>query len=160
MRARRRFGRLAAAGAAPDVLAGVLRDAPPAGETAPGDRAGSPVIWREDGDGTPPATRPGVRVPTVRITGGDSLLDLLGPQFTLVDRTARARGGPLVAAAAARGVPMTHLPLPGRTAAWPGGLVLVRPDQHIAWRGAAPPSDWDGVLDVVTGRRRQDHANT
>lgn len=117
------------------------------------------MVWHEDGDGTPAATRPGARVPAVRLTGGDPLFDRLGPQFTLVDTTTRARGGPLVATATARGIPMTHLRLPGRTTGWPGGLVLVRPDQHIAWRGTVAPSDWDGVLDVVTGCRRQDHAN-
>jgi 2-polyprenyl-6-methoxyphenol hydroxylase-like FAD-dependent oxidoreductase len=168
LRTRRRFGRLAAAGAAPDILAGVLREAPSdvdavaAGRA--GDRAGSPVIWRENGaaGGTRPATRPGVRAPAVRLTGGAPIFDRLGPQFTLVDRTPRAHGGPLVAAAAARGVPMTHLRLPGAATAdgWPSGLVLVRPDQHIAWRAEDPPSDWDRVLDVVTGRRCQDHANT
>jgi hypothetical protein len=40
--------------------------------------------------------------------------------------------------------------------AWGGRLVLVRPDQHIAWRTDGTPSDWDVVLDVVTGHRRQD----
>ncbi len=30
-------------------------------------------------------------------------------------------------------------------------LALVRPDQHVAWRGAATPGDVAAVLDVVRG---------
>ncbi|WP_345485897.1 hypothetical protein [Actinoplanes octamycinicus] len=34
---------------------------------------------------------------------------------------------------------------------WPGRLLLVRPDQLVAWQSAGEVSDWDGVLDRVTG---------
>jgi hypothetical protein len=30
-------------------------------------------------------------------------------------------------------------------------LVLVRPDQHVAWRGNAVPADVGGFFDRVTG---------
>jgi hypothetical protein len=162
---KRRFGRLAAAGAAPDVLAGVLHEEPSAVDAAAADRAdgcaGSPLVWQETAASTSGLPRPGARAPSVRMAGGEPLYDRLGPQFTLVDGTGPRHGRPLVEAAAARGVPMTHLPV---TAAdvrggWPCGLLLIRPDHHIAWRADDTPSDWDLVLDVVTGHRRQDHVN-
>jgi hypothetical protein len=37
--------------------------------------------------------------------------------------------------------------------------VLVRPDQYVAWHADRSPSDWEAVLDVVTGHRRQEYAN-
>jgi 2-polyprenyl-6-methoxyphenol hydroxylase-like FAD-dependent oxidoreductase len=164
METRRRFGRLAAAGAAPDVLAGVLREEPSAAETAAADAcAGSPLVWHEtpaDPAGSP-ATRPGARAPSVRLAGGEPLFDRLGPLFTLVDGTGPGYGRPLVAAAAARGVPMTHLPVAAADVrgGWSDGLLLIRPDYHIAWRAERTPSDWDLVLDVITGHCRQDHVN-
>jgi hypothetical protein len=36
-------------------------------------------------------------------------------------------------------------------AVWERELVLVRPDQHVAWRGDDEPPRWDTVLDRVTG---------
>jgi hypothetical protein len=77
----------------------------------------------------------------------------LGPQFTLVDLTDDGSGLPLIAAARARGIPMTRLPVgdPAARAHWDDRLVLVRPDQRIAWRGDETPADWDVVLNVVTG---------
>jgi hypothetical protein len=30
-------------------------------------------------------------------------------------------------------------------------LVLVRPDQHVAWRGDAAPADVLGLIDLVRG---------
>lgn len=39
---------------------------------------------------------------------------------------------------------------------WERDLVLVRPDQHIAWRGEAPPADWGEVLDLVSGNGAAD----
>ncbi|WIM94366.1 FAD-dependent monooxygenase [Actinoplanes oblitus] len=119
---RRRFGRLAAAGASRERLAGVLRR----------------DELRHAGAGTPP------RLPT----------DWLGPQFTLVDATESGSGRALVATARTRGIPMTHLAVadaPPRNR-WPDRLVLIRPDQLVAWQSAGETADWDGVLDRVTGR--------
>jgi 2-polyprenyl-6-methoxyphenol hydroxylase-like FAD-dependent oxidoreductase len=137
---RRRFRRLAEAGATRELLAEVLRQEPyPAGtEGAPiADRFASPVVWSD----------------------GAELFDRLGPELTLVDLTDDAAGRPLVAAARKRGIPMAHLDTvdPAACARSAHPLVLVRPDQHVAWHGAAAPDDWDAVLDVVTGHN---HANT
>jgi 2-polyprenyl-6-methoxyphenol hydroxylase-like FAD-dependent oxidoreductase len=165
---RRRFGRLAAAGASADFLARfVLQEPPqldPAGTVGSGAYPRSAVLWQER-----PVARPGrrgvrlgVRPPAVRLAGGEPLLDRLGPQFTLVDLTERAAGRSLVAAAEGRGVPMTYFGLADAAvrASWSSRLVLIRPDQHVAWHADRSPSDWEAVLDVVTGRRPQDPVNT
>jgi len=161
---RSRFGRLAAAGASQEVLAGVLGQEPPQTDftgTGPADGAArSGVVWRAAGEAS--RTAPGLRPPAVRMADGGQLFDRLGPQFTLVDLTDSSDGSALVAAAEARGVPMTHLAVTDAAVRdrWEQGLVLVRPDQHVAWRSGAGPAPWDAVLDVVTGRRGQDHVNT
>ena len=36
-------------------------------------------------------------------------------------------------------------------ACWERDYVLVRPDQHVAWRGDRIPDDWDAVVDRVRG---------
>jgi 2-polyprenyl-6-methoxyphenol hydroxylase-like FAD-dependent oxidoreductase len=168
METRRRFGRLAAAGASADFLARfVLQEPPqldPGGSVNSGAYPRSPVLWQER-----PIPRPGrrgvrlgVRPPAVRLAGGEPLLDRLGPQFTLVDLTDGAAGKPLVAAAEERGIPMTYFGLADASvrASWSSRLVLIRPDQHVAWHADRSPSDWEAVLDVVTGRRPQNPVNT
>lgn len=112
------------------------------------------MVWRDD----PATAQAGTRLPAVRLSGGEQLFDLLGPQFTLLDLTAGQAGRSLVDSAEARGIPMTHLPVDDATlrADWRGRLVLVRPDHYVSWRSAEPPSHWDIVLDVVTGYRVQD----
>ncbi|MGI5239414.1 FAD-dependent monooxygenase [Dactylosporangium sp. CA-139066] len=161
---RRRFARLAAAGAPQDYLAGVLRQEPHVVDDAGigfGARyATSPVIWHERG--TPPSlhgrritpsTWPGGRPPAVRLSDGAQLFDRLGAQFTLVDLTDDGAGAPLCAAAVSRGIPMAHLPLtdPAVRACWGRRLVLVRPDHHVAWRDDTPPDNWLTILDTVRG---------
>jgi hypothetical protein len=183
---RRRFRRLAAAGASREFLADVLSQEPPQVDTSgtglASGPAASPVVWRAPGDcplgstsgrggpldstsgrgsrqrSTAATTLPGARPPAVRLPDGDQLFDRLGPQFTLVDLTDEATGTPLVASARARGIPMTHLRVTDAAvrSSWDSRLVLVRPDQHVAWRTDGTPSDWDVVLDVVTGHHRQD----
>ena len=167
---RRRFRRMSAAGASREFLADVLRQEAPQVETSgtglAGGPAPSPVVWQEaHGHSRHPAattTRPGTRPPAVRLPDGEELFDRLGPQFTLVDFTDDATGTPLVNSAKARGIPMTHLTVTDAAvrASWESRLVLVRPDQHIAWRTDDTPSNWDVVLDVVTGHQQQDHVNT
>jgi hypothetical protein len=44
---------------------------------------------------------------------------------------------------------------------WPGRLLLVRPDQQVAWCSAgAAPADPDAVLDDATGVRERIYENT
>lgn len=84
------------------------------------------------------------------LLGGRSLYDELGAGLTLLVLAAGADPGPSRRAAGSRGVPLTVLHLTGR--AWPGpALVLVRPDQYVAWTGDAAPGDPSALLDLVRG---------
>jgi 2-polyprenyl-6-methoxyphenol hydroxylase-like FAD-dependent oxidoreductase len=153
----RRFGRLSAAGAAPELLAGLLRQEahrPDAG-ALPSRHATSAVVWHDGANGpAAPAVRPGGRAPDVRLDGGDPLADRFGPELTLVDLTGDAAGAPLAEAATLRGIPVRHLPVADAAvrAGWDRPLALVRPDRHVAWCADAAPGDWDAVLDLVRGK--------
>jgi hypothetical protein len=63
----------------------------------------------------------------------------------------------LAAEAVSRGLPFTvvHLSEPSLRAVYGDGAVLVRPDQHIAWRGTSLPGGGAAaVLDHVLGIRQ------
>jgi 2-polyprenyl-6-methoxyphenol hydroxylase-like FAD-dependent oxidoreductase len=105
----------------------------------------SPVICAERGVEIPsdplryiPTTFPGVRVPSVFLKDDTPIYDRLGLWFTLVC-VGTPPSAALVEAAARRGVPLDLLRLdePDFIAVYGRWLMLVRPDQHIAWRGAA-----------------------
>ena len=101
-------------------------------------------------------TVPGCRVPHVWVEGRRSLYDAMGPDYTLLrlDPTARVAG--IVAAAAQRGLPLAVLDVRSLEASelYRHKLVLVRPDQHVAWRGDAEPADPLDLVDLVRGAAR------
>jgi hypothetical protein len=94
-------------------------------------------------------------VPHVRVEGGRSLYDAMGPDYTLLrlDPTAHVSG--IVGAAAQRGLPLAVLDVGSREASelYRHKLVLVRPDQHVAWRADAEPADPLDLVDLVRGAR-------
>jgi len=105
-----------------------------------------------------PSSVPGGRTPHVWIgTGrgaGDSLFDGLGAGFTVLRLGPRPpKADRLLAAFAERGVPVKTLDVQGAVARdlYERDLVVVRPDQHVAWRGNADPTDAAGVVAQVTG---------
>ena len=79
-----------------------------------------------------------MRVPSVFLKDDTPIYDRLGLWFTLVC-VGTPPSAALVEAAARRGVPLDLLRLdePDFIAVYGRWLMLVRPDQHIAWRGAA-----------------------
>ncbi|WP_104524917.1 FAD-dependent monooxygenase [Blastococcus atacamensis] len=89
------------------------------------------------------------------LTSGENVLDALGRGFTLLALDAPESAVTSIEGAAAMlGVPLTVLRdsfTEGR-AAYGSRLVLVRPDQHVAWAGDDAPSDVDGLVRKVTGR--------
>jgi len=99
------------------------------------------------------STVPGCRAPHVWLEGRRSLYDAIGPDYTLLrlDPTAHIDG--IVAAAAQRGLPLAVLDVRSREASslYRHRLVLVRPDQHVAWRGDEEPADMLGLVDLVRG---------
>ena len=120
----------------------------------------SPVI-AYDGEASPPysmgsftaSTVPGARVPHVWLSDGRSLLDALGPAYTLVRFDPNVETAPLVEAAARSGVPLTLLDVDRAKTnyGFAEALLMVRPDSHIAWRGHAAPREPDRLFDRLRG---------
>jgi 2-polyprenyl-6-methoxyphenol hydroxylase-like FAD-dependent oxidoreductase len=121
----------------------------------------SPVIWHEAGNVAPddpmiyvPTTVPGVRLPSVYLDDGSALFDHLGLWFTLIIFNG-APADAMVEAALERGVPLKVLRLiePKCARLYQAPAVLVRPDQHVAWRGkvAAEPAAASRILSRVLG---------
>jgi 2-polyprenyl-6-methoxyphenol hydroxylase-like FAD-dependent oxidoreductase len=124
--------------------------------------ADSPVIV-PDGSTPPPehfrdyrpSACPGCLAPHAWLADGSSLYDHFGSGLTLlvlVDGGADAADR-LTAAAVRLGVPLkavapadpTLRPLYG------AAFALIRPDQHVCWRGDGLPADLDGLLCTVCG---------
>lgn len=84
-----------------------------------------------------PRVEPGNRLPHRWLRDGRSLFDALGPGFTAIGRIGDV--APLAAAASSAGVPLVTLDLSDETTSgsFDDEVVLVRPDQHIAWTGTA-----------------------
>ncbi len=122
--------------------------------------AASPVIVD---DGTPPlpesqeyeqTARPGARLPHLWLPDGASLYDRLGNGMSLLRLRDDANVTPLVEATAARGVPLTVIELRGQELEerYGASLLLVRPDQHVAWRGTSVDrSAAEAIIDRVRG---------
>ena len=119
----------------------------------------SPVIVDDGSDAPPwdrtryvPLAKPGHRAPHAWLEDGVPLYDRLGSGLTLLDLGADAddvqafRNG-----AAASDVPLAVLAAPALAERYGAALVLVRPDQHVAWRGAHVPPDLAGLIDTVRG---------
>jgi 2-polyprenyl-6-methoxyphenol hydroxylase-like FAD-dependent oxidoreductase len=84
-----------------------------------------------------PTAAPGHRLPHHWVAPGDSLYDRLGTEFTLLGDLSRPVVGRLVEEARSLDVPLSLVDVRGEE--WRdrfgADLVLVRPDQHVAWRG-------------------------
>ena len=104
-----------------------------------------------------PSTVPGCRTPHLWCEDGRSLYDEMGPEFTLLRFDPAIDVAPLEHAARDRGVPLKVLDLQRQEAAtyYGGGLVLSRPDQHVAWRGDRLPADPLALIDRVRGAASQ-----
>ncbi len=99
------------------------------------------------------STVPGCRTPHFFRDDGSSLYDAMGPDFTLLRFDPDLDVTSMIAAAHARGVPLGILDVkqPASAAFESGGLVLSRPDQHVAWRGNAVPEDPVSLIDRIRG---------
>lgn len=124
--------------------------------------ADSPII-AYDGEAHPSysmydftsSTVPGCRLPHFWLADNRSLYDLLGPGYTLIRLDPSVHGGGIIQAAAQRGMPLSvvDIDLPETRALYGRKLILVRSDQHVAWRGdAQPPAPLD-LIDHVRGAR-------
>jgi 2-polyprenyl-6-methoxyphenol hydroxylase-like FAD-dependent oxidoreductase len=104
------------------------------------------------GDFTP-STVPGARMPHLWLADGRSLFDAFGPYYTLLRLDPAIDVSGLTTAAAMVGMPLTVLDLSG--AELPEiiqhQLLLVRSDQHVAWRSNEPPPDPRGLVAILRG---------
>ncbi len=113
----------------------------------------------DESDNYVPSTWPGCRAPHVWLPDGSSVLDRFGHGFVLIataDATGTTAGiQKLEQAATVRGVPLEAFPCGDAQLheIYGNGLVLVRPDGHVCWRGDALPEDPGALLDVVRGAR-------
>ena len=101
-----------------------------------------------------PSACPGGRAPHAWLPGHVSLFDCFGGGFTLLRmRDMSDSGASLVAAAARRKIPLKVLDVEMAEVRdlYGASLALIRPDQHVAWRGNAAPNDCDALLAHVTG---------
>jgi 2-polyprenyl-6-methoxyphenol hydroxylase-like FAD-dependent oxidoreductase len=100
-----------------------------------------------------PSTVPGCRTPHVWLQDGTSLYDALGSGYAIIRKDPSVNVAPLLAAAERHGVPMKVVDLDAREGAevYDHALVLSRPDQHVAWRGDACPTDCPALVDRIRG---------
>ena len=103
-----------------------------------------------------PSAYPGCLAPHAWLHDGSSLYDHFGSGFTLLATAGADAAGLAAADAAARaaGVPMTIIQPQEAALAdlYQAPYTLIRPDQHVAWRGTAVPGDAAALFACVTGR--------
>jgi hypothetical protein len=127
------------------VELGYCYDSSPIICTEPDAPPADPLVYRG-------STWPGGRLPNVFLESGEALHDLLGLHFTLLVLS-DMETEPLERAARRRDAPLKVLRLDSALAkaVLDRSAILVRPDQHICWRGNALPANCDVLWDRVTG---------
>ncbi|HEY7658399.1 MAG TPA: FAD-dependent monooxygenase [Burkholderiales bacterium] len=102
-----------------------------------------------------PSACPGCLAPHFWLPDGTSLYDHFGAGFTLLAGrdTPAVETSRLERAAGARGVPLQVFQLtdPQFSERYQARLALVRPDQHVAWRGNQLPQDCLDLIDRARG---------
>jgi 2-polyprenyl-6-methoxyphenol hydroxylase-like FAD-dependent oxidoreductase len=103
-----------------------------------------------------PSAHPGCLAPHLWLADGSSLYDHFGEGFTLLVTGGNVKAADaLLAAAAKRNVPVKVLALPDKRlrSRYEAAFALIRPDQHVAWRGDGFPADCDALIARITGAR-------
>ena len=122
----------------------------------------SPII-EPDGEDPPPytmgdfsaSTVPGCRAPHFWMADGTSLYDALGPGYTLLQFDERADVSGLMEVAGARGMPLKVVAVQADDvpSAYRHKLVIVRDDEHVAWRGDSLPENSANLVAKLCGVR-------
>ena len=121
---------------------------------------GSPVVVSDGSDLPPleygdyrPSSVPGCRAPHVWLDDGTSIFDHFGTGFTLLKFDPATASAPLERAAAQVGLPLKVVTFENGAVRelYERALVLIRPDQHVAWRGNELPADCAALVDIVRG---------
>jgi hypothetical protein len=102
-----------------------------------------------------PFAKPGHRAPHARTADGNSLYDLFGLDYTLLafDHAKPRDVEAILEAADSRHMPLNLLRLDDQNIAelYEDPLLLIRPDQHVAWRGATAPDNPSALVDILRG---------
>ncbi|WP_454740349.1 FAD-dependent monooxygenase [Cupriavidus necator] len=120
------------------------------------DQAASEHVPYDPARNTPCAV-PGHRAPMYRDNAGAPLYDRFGPEYTLLDLAPASDAGRVAAQRlTAAGLPVAHLSVTDESLRSLFGrpLTLIRPDQHVAWRGESLPADVEEFVHLLTGRPR------
>ncbi|KAF2186232.1 hypothetical protein K469DRAFT_749850 [Zopfia rhizophila CBS 207.26] len=129
---------------------------------------GSPIVVPDPGNVEPPweyrhyipSTWPGARAPHIFLADNKtSIYDFFGPDYTIVDFSEDGLVASNFEEVATRfAIPLKKLHLPNERHAhsiWERQAVLVRPDDHVAWRAPSDPAtaiDVEHILKVATGQ--------
>ena len=99
------------------------------------------------------STVPGCRVPHMWLSGRRSLYDALGAAYTLIRLDPSVHISGILDASARRRVPITVLDVEATDERnlYARKLLLVRPDQHVAWRGDEQPTAPLELIDLLRG---------
>lgn len=105
-----------------------------------------------------PSGYPGCLAPHLWLDDGTSLYDHFGPGFTLLATGEQAHQNELreaLAVADALAIPLRPVvPNDYRLRRRYGAnFALIRPDQHVAWRGDVLPEDFGALLEQISGSR-------
>jgi 2-polyprenyl-6-methoxyphenol hydroxylase-like FAD-dependent oxidoreductase len=103
-----------------------------------------------------PSTTPGCRVPFARLSGGRPVYDAFGPGYTLLRLDPDVAVARFVDAMRQGGVPIELIDVQpdGSKELYDRKLILVRSDQHVAWRGDALPEKPDDLMNILLGKTR------
>ena len=106
--------------------------------------------------GFTPSTVPGCRAPHFWLPDGRSLYDAFGQGYTLLrlDRVGRRRRRLQAAARARRCRSRCWTSRAAAPDAYRHKLLLVRDDQHVAWRSDALPADAEALVATLCGAGR------
>jgi len=104
-----------------------------------------------------PSTVPGCRAPHLWLGERGSLYDALDPYYTLIRTDPAVDVSDMLEAADRRGVPLIVLDIdsPDAKTLYVRTLTLVRPDQHVAWRGDIQHHAPLELMDLIRGAALQ-----
>jgi 2-polyprenyl-6-methoxyphenol hydroxylase-like FAD-dependent oxidoreductase len=104
-----------------------------------------------------PSTIPGCRVPFSKLPDGRPVTDAFGPGYTLLRLDPDIAVAPLVKAMREGEVPIESVDVDtnGSHTPYDRKLIIVRTDQHVAWRGDAVPDQPERLVGILTGRTNE-----
>ena len=107
-----------------------------------------------------PSTIPGCRVPFSKLADGRPVTDAFGPGYTLLRLDRDIAVAPLVKAMREDRVPIEVVDVDtnGSHTPYDRKLIIVRTDQHVAWRGDAIPDQPQKLVGILTGRASEGFA--